>query len=52
MRMRFTLLNRKSNTAIRMDMDPSDRVGEIVEMVSEAWGCGDIVLRRLLTIRG
>lgn len=45
MRMRFTLLNRKSNAAIRMDMDPSDRDGEIMETVSEAWGCGNIVLR-------
>ena len=45
MRMRFTLLNRFSNAAMRMDMDPSDRVGEIVDTISEAWGCGDVVLR-------
>lgn len=44
-RMRFTLMNRRSNTAMRMEMDPDDRVLEIVDAASEAWGCGTVVLR-------
>lgn len=43
--MRFTLLNRSINAAMRMDVDPAESVGEIVEAASEAWGCGTVVLR-------
>lgn len=43
--MRFTLVNRRSNAAMRMDMDPSERVAEIMETAAEAWGCRDVVLR-------
>ena len=36
--MRITLLNRQRDSRLKLDLDPEDKVDEIMEAASDAWG--------------
>lgn len=48
--MRFTVLNRRTRSSIRMEMNPSDKVDDILLTAREYWQCEDVVLRRGYTL--